>query len=100
MDSLVPETRTRPRTPLVAANPFEPRVGLGASVSEAGVQAALAAGEVGFSTRSRRGRRLRPPALAWKRLGLDYLLASVDAPSPAAVERVCAVFRAAGLAAF
>jgi pyruvate formate lyase activating enzyme len=33
----------------------------------------------------------------WKELNLDYKLADVEAPSPDAVERACAAFRAAGL---
>ncbi len=36
----------------------------------------------------------------WKALGLDYALDGVKAPSPEAVERACAAFRAAGLNAY
>ncbi len=36
----------------------------------------------------------------WKALGLDYTLDEVKPPSPEAVERACAAFRAAGLAAY
>ena len=36
----------------------------------------------------------------WKALGLDYTLDDVKPPSPEAVERACAAFRAAGLAAY
>jgi pyruvate formate lyase activating enzyme len=137
MDSLVPETRTRPLTPLVAANldlkAFDPERHRRLTEKDVGPTIEFA---------RRLAARRRPvwlrfvlvPGLTddigdlehladcaatlgnvefvdilpfhqlgrhkWKRLGLDYLLASVDAPSPAAVERVCAVFRAAGLAAF
>jgi pyruvate formate lyase activating enzyme len=33
----------------------------------------------------------------WKQLGMNYTLADVDPPEMDEVERVCAVFRAAGL---
>jgi pyruvate formate lyase activating enzyme len=36
----------------------------------------------------------------WKALGLDYTLADASPPSQEAVEKVCAVFRAAGLKAY
>jgi pyruvate formate lyase activating enzyme len=36
----------------------------------------------------------------WKELKLDYTLGNVQAPGPDAVERACAVFRAAGLIAY
>jgi pyruvate formate lyase activating enzyme len=36
----------------------------------------------------------------WKALSLDYALDDVQPPSPEAVERACAVFRAAGLKAY
>ena len=36
----------------------------------------------------------------WKALGLDYELDDVKPPSPEAVERACASFRAAGLKAY
>jgi pyruvate formate lyase activating enzyme len=36
----------------------------------------------------------------WERLGLDYTLRDVPAPSPDAAERACAVFRQSGLTAY
>ena len=36
----------------------------------------------------------------WKELGLEYQLEDVVPPSAEAVERACAVFRAAGLKAY
>jgi len=36
----------------------------------------------------------------WKELGLDYKLQDVEPPSPEAVERTCAAFRAVGLKAY
>jgi pyruvate formate lyase activating enzyme len=36
----------------------------------------------------------------WERLGLEYTLPDVAAPSPEAAERACAVFRQSGLAAY
>jgi pyruvate formate lyase activating enzyme len=36
----------------------------------------------------------------WQTLGLEYALDGVTPPSLAAVERVCAVFRASGLRAY
>ena len=36
----------------------------------------------------------------WEQLGLDYTLDDVEPPSPEAVERACAVFRAVGLKAY
>ena len=33
----------------------------------------------------------------WKKLGIPYALADTEPPTPEAVERACAVFRAAGL---
>jgi pyruvate formate lyase activating enzyme len=36
----------------------------------------------------------------WEALGLDYALGEVEPPGPAAVDRACAVFRDAGLAAY
>jgi pyruvate formate lyase activating enzyme len=36
----------------------------------------------------------------WERLGLEYKLANVTAPSPELVERACNVFRSAGLKAY
>jgi pyruvate formate lyase activating enzyme len=36
----------------------------------------------------------------WKQLGLDYALEDVEPPTVEAVERACAVFRAAGLDAY
>jgi pyruvate formate lyase activating enzyme len=39
-------------------------------------------------------------AYKWDRLGLDYTLRGVEAPTPEAVERACEVFRRVGLKAF
>jgi pyruvate formate lyase activating enzyme len=36
----------------------------------------------------------------WKALGLDYELSEVEPPTPGAVDRACAAFRAAGLKAY
>ena len=36
----------------------------------------------------------------WERLGLEYTLRDVQAPSPEAAERACAIFRQAGLQAY
>ena len=36
----------------------------------------------------------------WERLGLEYTLSDVAAPTPQAAERVCQIFRAAGLKAY
>jgi hypothetical protein len=36
----------------------------------------------------------------WEALGLDYALGDVPPPDAAAVDRACALFRSAGLAAY
>jgi pyruvate formate lyase activating enzyme len=36
----------------------------------------------------------------WERLGLEYTLRDVPAPSPEAAERACAIFRQTGLVAY
>ena len=36
----------------------------------------------------------------WERLGLDYTLGDVQAPSPEAAASACAIFRQSGLAAY
>jgi pyruvate formate lyase activating enzyme len=47
-ETVMPETRTTPQTPLHAKSPFELRVNLGKGVTESDVRTALATGDMGF----------------------------------------------------
>jgi pyruvate formate lyase activating enzyme len=47
-ETVMPETRTTPQTPLHAKSPYELRVNLGKGVTESDVRTALATGDMGF----------------------------------------------------